>query len=156
MRFITMCVFFSLLCVESFSELVEEDIFYKVDSAEFSGYLVYDNSISDKRIGVIIVHEWWGHNAYARMRAKMLAQLGYTALAIDMYELHDNQIKRMFFNHLFRTLDDYRNMTATEVNERVALDRMALAPFVSRIGTAQWKRSTWNLTAVTASIWRTS
>ena len=32
-----------------------------------------------------MVHEWWGHNEYTRERAKMLAELGYTALAIDMY-----------------------------------------------------------------------
>jgi len=31
------------------------------------------------------VHEWWGHNEYARERARMLAALGYTALALDMY-----------------------------------------------------------------------
>jgi dienelactone hydrolase len=32
-----------------------------------------------------VVHEWWGHNDYVRERARMLAQLGYTALALDMY-----------------------------------------------------------------------
>jgi len=31
------------------------------------------------------VHEWWGLNDYARRRARMLAELGYTALAVDMY-----------------------------------------------------------------------
>lgn len=35
--------------------------------------------------GVLIVHEWWGHNAYARQRAEMLAQEGFVALAVDMY-----------------------------------------------------------------------
>jgi dienelactone hydrolase len=34
---------------------------------------------------VLVVHEWWGHDAYARKRARMLAELGYTALAVDMY-----------------------------------------------------------------------
>jgi dienelactone hydrolase len=37
------------------------------------------------RPGVLVVHEWWGHNEYARTRARMLAKLGYTALAVDMY-----------------------------------------------------------------------
>lgn len=32
-----------------------------------------------------MVHEWWGHNEHARDRARMLAELGYTALAVDMY-----------------------------------------------------------------------
>jgi dienelactone hydrolase len=31
------------------------------------------------------VHEWWGHNDYARRRAKQLAEAGYTAFAVDMY-----------------------------------------------------------------------
>lgn len=31
------------------------------------------------------MHEWWGHNDYARKRARMLAELGYIAFALDMY-----------------------------------------------------------------------
>jgi len=50
-----------------------------------TGYLAYDNSVTGKRPGVLVVHEWWGHNDYARKRAGMLAELGYTALAVDMY-----------------------------------------------------------------------
>jgi dienelactone hydrolase len=34
---------------------------------------------------VLVVHEWWGLNDYIRRRARMLAELGYTALAVDMY-----------------------------------------------------------------------
>jgi dienelactone hydrolase len=34
---------------------------------------------------VVVVHEWWGLNDYARKRAKMLAEAGYTAIAVDMY-----------------------------------------------------------------------
>jgi dienelactone hydrolase len=34
---------------------------------------------------VLVVHEWWGLNSYARKRADMLAELGYVALAVDMY-----------------------------------------------------------------------
>ncbi|MCA1804860.1 MAG: dienelactone hydrolase family protein [Xanthomonadaceae bacterium] len=37
------------------------------------------------RLMLLVVHEWWGHNDYARKRAEMLAELGYTALALDMY-----------------------------------------------------------------------
>jgi len=49
------------------------------------GYLAYDAGKTGKRPGILVVHEWWGHNAYARKRAEMLAKLGYTALAVDMY-----------------------------------------------------------------------
>lgn len=49
------------------------------------GYLAYDNAIKGKRPGILVVHEWWGLNDYARNRADMLAKLGYTAFALDMY-----------------------------------------------------------------------
>ncbi|TNF27962.1 MAG: dienelactone hydrolase family protein [Deltaproteobacteria bacterium] len=49
------------------------------------GFLAWDATKEGPRPGVLVIHEWWGHNAYARHRAVMLAQLGYTALAVDMY-----------------------------------------------------------------------
>ncbi len=49
------------------------------------GYLAFDKNIKGQRPGVLVVHEWWGLNYYARMRARMLAGMGYTALALDMY-----------------------------------------------------------------------
>lgn len=62
-----------------------EEISYEGDGITMKGYLAYDDATQDKRPGVLVVHEWWGHNAYARKRAEMLAELGYTALAVDMY-----------------------------------------------------------------------
>lgn len=35
--------------------------------------------------GVLVVHEWWGHNAYAQQRARELAEAGYAAFALDMF-----------------------------------------------------------------------
>jgi dienelactone hydrolase len=58
---------------------------YKAQSVVMKGYLAYDEDVSGKRPGVLVVHEWWGLNDYARKRARMLAELGYTALAVDMY-----------------------------------------------------------------------
>lgn len=65
--------------------LVETDIEYNSNGTTLKGFLVYDGDIQGKRPGVLVVHEWWGHNEYARKRARMLAELGYTALAIDMF-----------------------------------------------------------------------
>jgi dienelactone hydrolase len=62
-----------------------EEIQYKEGDTVMKGLLAYDDSIKGKRPAVLVVHEWWGHNAYARLRATMLAELGYTALAVDMY-----------------------------------------------------------------------
>jgi dienelactone hydrolase len=62
-----------------------EEVQYKAGDTVLKGYLAYDDAVKGKRPGVLVVHEWWGHNEYARMRARMLAELGYTELAVDMY-----------------------------------------------------------------------
>ena len=62
-----------------------EVVKYTVDGQEFTGYIAHDTSIGGKRPGVVVVHEWWGHDDYARKRADMLAARGYTAIALDMY-----------------------------------------------------------------------
>ena len=66
-------------------DLAGEEVSYEADGITMKGYLVYDKSKQGKRPGVLVVHEWWGNNDYARKRADMLAELGYTALAVDMY-----------------------------------------------------------------------
>jgi len=67
------------------AEIRSEVINYQIAGQPFQGYLSYDDAITGKRPGVLVVHEWWGHNAYARKRADMLAAMGYTAFALDMY-----------------------------------------------------------------------
>lgn len=66
-------------------EIRGEEVSYTIDGTEFTGYLAYDAEQEGSRPGVLVVHEWWGHNDYVRERARMLAELGYTALALDMY-----------------------------------------------------------------------
>jgi dienelactone hydrolase len=60
-------------------------ITYKDGDVECKGYLAYDDAISGKRPGVLVVHEIWGLNDYARRRAEQLARMGYIALAADMF-----------------------------------------------------------------------
>ncbi len=108
-RFITLCCI--MLCaacgpaeeppadeaapVEEMTELASEDsessnihtetINYNAGGVTLQGYLAYDPAQGGERPGVLVVHEWWGQNDYIRRRARMLAELGYTALAVDMY-----------------------------------------------------------------------
>jgi dienelactone hydrolase len=63
----------------------EEKIVYTADSVSMNGFIAYDSSITAKMPVVLVVHEWWGQNDYARNRAKQLAALGYIAMAVDMY-----------------------------------------------------------------------
>ena len=74
-----------LLPVSAYAEIVTEEINYSDGETNMKGYIAYDNSQKAKRPGVIVVHEWWGHNDYAKKRARMLAELGYNAIALDMY-----------------------------------------------------------------------
>lgn len=66
-------------------ELEAQQVEYSTDSITMKGYLVHNKNTAEKRPGIIVIHEWWGHNDYVRERADMLAELGYTAMAIDMY-----------------------------------------------------------------------
>jgi dienelactone hydrolase len=67
------------------SKLHTEAVQLNVDGTALQCYLAYDNQQKGPRPGVLVVHEWWGLNDYIRRRADMLAELGYTALAVDMY-----------------------------------------------------------------------
>jgi dienelactone hydrolase len=67
------------------AEIIGKQVEYQAGGVLLKGYLAYDDSNVTKRPGVLVVHEWWGHNEYARKRAHMLAELGYTTLAVDMY-----------------------------------------------------------------------
>ncbi len=61
------------------------EVTYSAGGVEMKGYLAHDDAVEGKRPGILVVHEWWGHNEYARKRARQLAEMGYTALAVDMY-----------------------------------------------------------------------
>jgi len=67
------------------AEIVEQPVDYKHDGVALRGYLYYDDELSAVRPGVMVVHEWWGNNDYARSRARQLCELGYVAFAADMY-----------------------------------------------------------------------
>jgi dienelactone hydrolase len=58
---------------------------YKAGNTTLKGYLAYNDAVKEKRPGVLVVPEWWGLTEYPKRRARMLAELGYTALAIDLY-----------------------------------------------------------------------
>ncbi|MEI2737435.1 MAG: dienelactone hydrolase family protein [Chitinophagaceae bacterium] len=66
-------------------KLKEEIVSYKLDSSSRTNFVVYDENIEGKRPAVLVIHEWWGLNDYAKMRARELAKLGYIAMAVDMY-----------------------------------------------------------------------
>ncbi len=63
----------------------EETVSYTADTITSKGYVAYDEKKQGKRPGILVVHEWWGLNDYPKKRAKQLAEMGYIAIAVDMY-----------------------------------------------------------------------
>ena len=62
-----------------------QEIEYTQGETTLQGYLAVPEGAKGKRPGVLVVHEWWGHNEHARRQAERLAKEGYVAFALDMY-----------------------------------------------------------------------
>lgn len=67
------------------AEVRSAPVAYMDGDDQLTGYLYWNDAVEGKRPGVLVVHEWWGLNDYARGRAEQLAELGYVAFAVDMY-----------------------------------------------------------------------
>ncbi|MEP0985797.1 dienelactone hydrolase family protein [Ekhidna sp.] len=70
--------------MEEVVEVPEGEVTYSADTTSLKGYFAVGEGDS-KKPGVLVIHEWWGHNEHSRERADMLAELGYVAFALDMY-----------------------------------------------------------------------
>lgn len=82
---IGMLLLAGLVACMTHNAVVTKTVPYRQGETEMLGFLAYDDAAKDKRPGVLVVHEWWGQNDFAKERAKALAALGYVALAVDMY-----------------------------------------------------------------------
>jgi dienelactone hydrolase len=67
------------------ASIKEEAVEYNSNGSTLKGYAYYNESSTVKKPIVLVVPEWWGLTEYPRMRAKMLAEMGYFAMAVDMY-----------------------------------------------------------------------
>jgi hypothetical protein len=112
-----------------------ETITYKDGDTVLKGFLAYDDANTQPRPGVLVVPEWWGLTDYARHRAQMLAELGYTAFAADMYGDGKNT-------------DDPKQATAWAA---IAKDKAALRAWRPSV-TASAERPCWNSPAM-AAMW---
>lgn len=82
---LSLAVAFTLASGQVSAEMQTETVEYEVNGETFTGYMAYDDAADGERPGVLVVHEWWGHNEFAREQAEKLAEAGYTAFALDMY-----------------------------------------------------------------------
>jgi dienelactone hydrolase len=78
----------SLLLAGAFSlhaKIVTSTVEYKQGDTTLEGYLAYDDAVSGKHPGVLVVHQWMGLTDYEKHRAEQLAALGYVAFCADIY-----------------------------------------------------------------------
>ena len=67
------------------AEIQTRAVEYRDGETVLEGYLAYDASSKTPRPGVLVVHQWKGLTDYEKERARMLAEMGYVALAVDIY-----------------------------------------------------------------------
>jgi dienelactone hydrolase len=75
----------TVLAVNASAAVKSRVVEYEANGVPLQGYIAWDDAAKGKRPGVIVVHEWWGHNAHARHAADKLASAGYVAFALDMF-----------------------------------------------------------------------
>ena len=57
---------------------------YPSGSESVSGYLAASES-PGRKPAIVVIHEWWGLNDFAKAKADGFAKQGYVALAVDLY-----------------------------------------------------------------------
>jgi dienelactone hydrolase len=133
-RFVTVLLG-ALTVVNAASAAVQtKAITYKHGDLACQGFLAWDDAVPGPRPGVLVVHEWWGLNDYARDRAKQLAKLGYVAFAADMYgdgkvTDHPQQAGEMA-TKVRTNVEDWRKRAATALKvltDQPQCDRTKLA-----------------------------
>jgi len=68
-----------------FAAIKTREVEYRQGETRLQGFFAWDDAVKGRRPGVLVVHEWWGHNEHARNQAKRLAEAGYVGFALDMY-----------------------------------------------------------------------
>ncbi len=86
-RLIALMMLTALVSIPAFghAKVMSKAVEYRHGEVVLEGYVAYPAYKKGRHPGVLVVHEWMGLNDYAKKRADQLAQLGYVALAVDMY-----------------------------------------------------------------------
>ncbi len=73
------------LGVPALAQVETMAIEYKQGDVVLKGFVSLDPLVKEKRPGILVVPDWMGVSEYSKMRAYQMAQLGYVALAADVY-----------------------------------------------------------------------
>jgi dienelactone hydrolase len=105
-----------------------QDVDYSSDAATLRGYLAFDDSAAERRPGVLVFHEGLGLGDFAMARARMLAELGYVALAADMF---GGRRQARNLQEVAKFVGDLRSQPETlRARGRAALATLAVLPQV--------------------------
>lgn len=78
-------LFFMLVAGIAQAEIQTEYVDYQHGDTVLSGYLAYDDSMEDRRPGVLLVHHRAGLDEETLESARMIAEMGYVVLAADVF-----------------------------------------------------------------------
>lgn len=82
---LTCTLFVAASTLASNAAMHTETVDYKEGDTTLEGFVAYDDAIQGPRPGILVVHQWMGLTDYEKMRAEMLAKLGYVAFCADIY-----------------------------------------------------------------------
>ncbi len=74
-----------LIASASAADIKEQAVEYTSGGVVCEGWHAYDAALTGKRPAVLIIHQWTGLTDYEKMRAKMVAELGYNVFVADVY-----------------------------------------------------------------------
>jgi dienelactone hydrolase len=75
-----------LVSAPAFAALQKEVVPYtSADGANMEGYIVYDDVVKKPKGAILIVPDWMGLGDFAKNKAEQLANLGYVAMAVDVF-----------------------------------------------------------------------
>lgn len=82
---LTCTLFVAASTLASNAAMHTETVDYKESDTTLEGFVAYDDAIQGPCPGILVVHQWMGLTDYEKMRAEMLAKLGYVAFCADIY-----------------------------------------------------------------------
>ncbi|MBE7497662.1 MAG: dienelactone hydrolase family protein [Verrucomicrobiaceae bacterium] len=75
----------AMCAVSSLAAVKETIVEYKIGDLTCEGVHVVDDALAGKLPSVLIIHQWTGVSENEKMRARMLAELGYNVFIADIY-----------------------------------------------------------------------
>lgn len=116
-----------LLAAPATAQIMGESFEYEVGGTTFEGY-VARNTNTTPRGSVMIVHDWDGMTDYEMTRANMLAAMGYTVFAVDVYGADEDP----------QGFEEYRALSGALYADRALFRERLLGSLAAASGIEGW------------------